>query len=210
MLKRVNSMKVIINKWLENESSKFHAMKLTKVEWEHVNMIMNILRSFQKVTEHLSISSQIIIHKAWIVYNDMHEHLESHMKRLAARSRAVWTNSLQLTIASAQVKLKKHYEVTAENAELYFNLDICLNSRDKLDYYKIIVLFLSIADYVAEMFYYWLCRWLCCWGVLLLIMSLIMSLVISLIMSLRCSIADYVADYVAEMFYRWLCRWLCR
>jgi hypothetical protein len=63
MLKRASLLKLVIKRWLNDSSSKLQILQLFKQKSEHVDFIINILKSFQDVTKHLSTLSQVIIHK---------------------------------------------------------------------------------------------------------------------------------------------------
>jgi homogentisate 1,2-dioxygenase len=78
----------------------------------------------------------IDIHIAWIVYNTMHAHLKNCSQKLK-KERNKFLQNLRSIINATQEKLKKYYDVTSSKKDLYFNLDLCLNSCDKLNYYKI-------------------------------------------------------------------------
>ncbi len=66
----------------------------------------------------------------------MHAHLKNCSQKLR-EERSKFLQNLRSTINATQKKLKKYYDATSNKEDLYFNLDLCLNSCDKLDYYKI-------------------------------------------------------------------------
>ncbi len=137
MLKRAHLLRDTIEEWFTHTIVlKLQCLKLTTSEWKQIETIIEILRSFQQITDSLSFSSQLAIHTAWIVYNTMHAHLKNCSQKMK-RERNKFLLNLRSTIDATQEKLKKYYEATSDKEDLYFNLELCLNSCDKLSYYKI-------------------------------------------------------------------------
>jgi hypothetical protein len=137
MLKRTHFLRDTIEEWLTHTVVlKLQCLKLTASEWKQIETIIDILRSFQQITNSLDSSTQSAIHIAWIVYNIMHAHLKNCSQKLK-KERSKFLLNLRSIIHATQEKLKKYYDATSSKEDLYFNLDLCLNSCDKLDYYKI-------------------------------------------------------------------------
>jgi hypothetical protein len=137
MLKRTHLLRNIIEEWLLHTIVlKLQCFKLTTNEWKQIETIIDILRSFQQITTSLNSLTQSAIHIAWIVYNIMHAHLENCSQKLKKEGNKFFFN-LRSIINATQEKLKKYYDVTSSKKNLYFNFEFCLNSCDKLDYYKI-------------------------------------------------------------------------
>lgn len=153
MLQKINKMKEIIKSWLDDDSVKLHILWLFKVKWKQINFIVKLLRSFQKIIETLNSFINFFIHKIWIVYNVVHAHLKCRTIQIRTWARIIWTNSLLTAIKTAQVKLWKYYNVTFEKADIYFNINLCLNLCDKLNYYSICQFSFTTALYRL------LCRW---------------------------------------------------
>jgi hypothetical protein len=135
MLKRIFLLRNVFQIWLEDQS-RMQMLKFKNVKWNQINFILNRLKFFQKITKTLKSSNQSSIHKAWIVYNAFHQHLKKYEKDFVKNARDSSFN-LRLTIQIAQKKLTKYYEAIFEAEDLYFNLSICLNSCDKLNYYSV-------------------------------------------------------------------------
>jgi hypothetical protein len=135
MLKRIFLLRDVIQIWLEDQS-RMQMLKFKIVKWNQISFILDMLKSFQEITKTLKSSNQSSIHKAWIVYNALHQHLKRYEKNLVENARDSSLN-LRLTIQTAQKKLTKYYEAIFETEDLYFNLSICLNSCDKLNYYSV-------------------------------------------------------------------------
>jgi hypothetical protein len=137
MLKRTHLLRDTIEEWLiHTVVLKLQCFKLTTNEWKQIETIIDILRSFQQITNFLDSSTQSTIHIAWIVYNTMHAHLKNCSQKLKEK-RSKFLQNLRSIINATQEKLKKYYNVTSSKEDLYFNFDLCLNSCDKLNYYKI-------------------------------------------------------------------------
>jgi hypothetical protein len=137
MLKRTHLLRDTIKEWLTHTIVlKLQCLKLTTSEWKQIETIIDILRSFQQITNFLDSSTQSAIHIAWIVYNIMHAHLKSCSQKLK-KERNKFLLNLRSIINATQEKLKKYYNATSSKKDLYFNLELCLNSCDKLNYYKI-------------------------------------------------------------------------
>jgi hypothetical protein len=137
MLKRIYFLRDTITKWLIHTIVfKLQCLKLTTNEWKQIKTIIDILRFFQQITNFLNSSTQSAIHIAWIVYNIMHAHLENCSQKLKKKRNKFFLN-LRSIINATQEKLKKYYDVTSNKKNLYFNFELCLNSCDKLNYYKI-------------------------------------------------------------------------
>jgi hypothetical protein len=136
MLKRIHLLRDTIEEWLIHTIVlKLQCLKLTASEWKQIETIIDILRSFQQITNFLESSTQSAIHIAWIVYNIMHVHLKNCSQKLKEKRNKFLLN-LRSIIHVTQEKLKKYYDATSSKEDLYFNFDLCLNSCDKLNYYK--------------------------------------------------------------------------
>jgi hypothetical protein len=137
MLKRAHFLRDTIEEWLTHTVVlKLQCLKLTTNEWKQIETIIDILRFFQQITNSLDSSTQSTIHIAWIVYNTIHVHLKNCSQKLK-KERSKFFQNLRSIINATQEKLKKYYDVTSNKENLYFNLDLYLNSCDKLNYYKI-------------------------------------------------------------------------
>jgi Asp-tRNA(Asn)/Glu-tRNA(Gln) amidotransferase C subunit len=137
MLKRIHFLRDTIEEWfIHTVVLKLQCLKLTTNEWKQIETIIDILRFFQQITNFLNSSTQSTIHIAWIVYNTMHAHLKNCSQKLK-KERSKFLQNLRSIINATQEKLKKYYDVTSSKKDLYFNLDLCFNSCDKLNYYKI-------------------------------------------------------------------------
>jgi hypothetical protein len=66
----------------------------------------------------------------------MYAHLKNCSQKLK-KERSKFLQNLRSIINATQEKLKKYYDATSSKKNLYFNLDLCLNSCDKLDYYRV-------------------------------------------------------------------------
>jgi hypothetical protein len=83
MLKRAHFLRDTIEEWfIHTVVLKLQCLKLTANEWKQIETIIDILRSFQQITNSLNSSTQSIIHIAWIVYNIMHVHLKNCSQKL--------------------------------------------------------------------------------------------------------------------------------
>jgi hypothetical protein len=150
MLKKVFLLRDVIQIWLDDQSC-MQVLKIKNMKWNQISFILDMLKSFQEITKILESSNQSSIHKAWIVYNALHQHLKRYEEDLVENARDSSLN-LRLTIQTAQNKLTKYYEAIFEAENLYFNLSICLNSCDKLNYYNVnsIFEFINRLHYVAQ------------------------------------------------------------
>ena len=137
MLSRAYIMKNTIKLWLNQDSDHLKVMTLTRVEWEQMKYIVNLLHSFQKIIESLSASSKSFIHKVWIVYNVMHAHLESQEVEIRSRTQMSWTEQLSVAILVVKNKLTKYYSAIAESQRIFFNVKVLLNLCVKLDFYSV-------------------------------------------------------------------------
>jgi hypothetical protein len=137
MLKRTHFLRDTIEEWfIHTIVLKLQCLKLTTNKWKQIETIIDILRSFQQITNSFDSSTQSAIHIAWIVYNIMHAHLKNCSQKLR-KERSKFFLNLRSIINATQEKLKKYYDVTSSKKDLYFNLELCLNSCDKLNYYNI-------------------------------------------------------------------------
>ncbi len=66
----------------------------------------------------------------------MHAHLKNCSQKLKEERSKFFLN-LRSIIHATQEKLRKYYDATSSKKNLYFNLDLCFNLCDKLNYYKI-------------------------------------------------------------------------
>ena len=137
MLKRALKMRSIIDIWLIENEVKFRILRLSSQEWKQIQHIIDLLKSFQQITEFLSSISESFIHKTWVVYNVMHAHLKTQKRAVTNDISRAWTAQLRDAIDAAIESLIKYYDATIDKEETYFNLRICLNSCVKLNFYSV-------------------------------------------------------------------------
>ena len=137
MLFRAYTMKNVIKLWLKQDSSNLRVLDLNRMKWEQMRYIVDLLKLFQKVIEHLSEVMKSSIHKVWKIYNDMHAHLETQKTKIKRRSQVQWTKQLVFVILIAKSKLTKYYDATVDVKKDLFNVEILLNSCVKSNFYAI-------------------------------------------------------------------------
>ena len=72
-----------MNKWVDDcDSSKLKLLKLSNVEWKHIEYLITLLYSFYRYTKALSATSGCIVHQVWQIYNNLFQHLENQCKEV--------------------------------------------------------------------------------------------------------------------------------
>jgi hypothetical protein len=120
MLKKIHLVRDTIEEWFVHTIVlKLQCLKLTTNEWKQIETIINILRSFQQITNFLNSSTQSAIHIAWIVYNTMHAHLKNCSQKLKEERSKVFLN-LRSIINATQEKMKKYYDTASSKKKFIF------------------------------------------------------------------------------------------
>jgi hypothetical protein len=120
MLKRAHLLRDTIKEWfIHTVVLKLQCLKLTTNEWKQIETIIDILRSFQQITNSLDSSTQSTIHIAWIVYNTMHAHLKSCSQKLK-KERSKCLQNLRSIINATQEKIEEVLWCYVEQKKLIF------------------------------------------------------------------------------------------
>ncbi len=80
--------------------------------------------------------SELTIHKLWYAYNDLFDHLKKQNEAIR-KFELFFSTELQDVIDALKKKLTQYYKKTEVNQGLFCNLDVILNSCNKLDMYNV-------------------------------------------------------------------------
>ncbi len=80
--------------------------------------------------------SELIIYKLWYAYNNLFDHLEKQ-NEVIKKFKLFFSTELQNVIDALKKKLTQYYKKIKVNQELFCNLDVILNSCNKLNMYNV-------------------------------------------------------------------------
>ncbi len=84
----------------------------------------------------MSAINELTIYKLWYVYNDIFNHLEKQNEAIR-KFKLFFSAELWDVINALKKKLTQYYKKTEVNQELFCNLDVILNSCNKLNIYNV-------------------------------------------------------------------------
>jgi hypothetical protein len=136
MLSRAYLLRKYIDEWLRSEGNyrkKFLKLRVSKLEWNHVQYMITLLQPFKQWTNALSKTKSVVIHQAWIVYNQLYDHLDDAFDKF--NSSHASGEIYRSAIDAARKKLSTYYSKTTTEGLLY-NLACILDPSNKLTLYK--------------------------------------------------------------------------
>jgi len=122
---------------ITKSSKKLETLCVSEQKWQQVTYIMMLLQLFKKYTESMNQTHNSIMHKAFLVYINLFDHLknQNNIKRLDSILK--WTVKLKTAIEKALIKMKKYYVWTEDENDLLYNIVIVLDSTQKLSLYQV-------------------------------------------------------------------------
>ncbi len=144
MMQRIYQLHNDICVWISQEcnritksSKKLETLYVSEQKWQQVTYIMMLLQFFKKYTESMSQTHNSIMHKTFLVYINLFDHLknQNNIKRL--NSILKWTVKLKTAIEKALTKMKKYYVQIENESNLLYNIIIILDSTQKLSLYQV-------------------------------------------------------------------------
>jgi hypothetical protein len=148
MIKRALCLRVNISNWLNHQTSDLNTyikkkqrqdlkkLCMSEQEWKEVTYMMNLLRSFHDWTQTIDKTRDATIHLIFSAYNNLFDHLENQ-KIKCETVEISWSNDLARALRKASNKLSKYYAMTDEKRDTLYNVDILLDSIEKLRFYQI-------------------------------------------------------------------------
>jgi hypothetical protein len=110
-------------------------MHLSDEEWELVRYLVFLLYPYYTWTEKLSKMSGPTIHKSWVVYTALFEHLKQAEGRLL-KKKEVWKVLLADSVVAAHRKLSQYYSNTDGPRGQIYNLATVLDPTQRLTIYQ--------------------------------------------------------------------------
>jgi len=131
MLQHAIRLRFAIRDWIKKNSRYTHLYS-TNEEWNQVEYIITVLASFYYYTAWVSTTVAVTLLFAFIIYNDLFNHLDITKERLEKKNQN-WKKELAKKIDSAVKVLSKYYSAISEDSkELLYILALILHSSYKL------------------------------------------------------------------------------
>src|SRR5437588_6818709 len=134
MLARALRMKDFTREWIR-EYERYMPLWSTSGEWKQVEYILEVLKPIRFYTLWMSKTRVQTIHKVFVVYNCIFDHLEYQISILENK-RKRWKVDIQEALGKAKEKASKYYTKTENPRGLLLALGACLNLYSKLDLFK--------------------------------------------------------------------------
>ena len=154
MFEKTYSLREYITIWLKKEFYNFRLLIFNKIKWKQIKFFLNILHSFQQMIDFVNFINSATIHIVWIIYNAMHVHFERQIAKCKILKMSWSKFFLRFAFLTIQNKLRNYYDATTNKTKLFFNLNICFNSNNKLNYYNVNCFFKLINFFLLWMIFY--------------------------------------------------------
>src|SRR5437588_4771471 len=134
MLARALRMKDFTREWIR-EYECYMPLWSTSGEWKQVEYILEVLEPISLYTLWMSKMRAPTIHKVFVVYDCIFDHLENQISILENK-RIRWKVDIREVLGKAKEKASKYYSKTENPRGLLLALGACLNPYSKLDLFK--------------------------------------------------------------------------
>jgi hypothetical protein len=111
--------------------------------------MIKLLRSFHDWTQRINKTRDSTIHFVFFAYNSLFDHLKNQRIR-CENVEIFWFNDLSRALKKASNKLSKYYAMTNEKRDILYNVDILLDSIEKLAFYQICCLMNIFHEYFSR------------------------------------------------------------
>ena len=119
----------------QNNNQKLKKLCLDQAEWKQVHYAISILRPFQAWTLVLGQTQGTTIHLAFLVYNELFNHLEDQLDKIKKKRNFQWALEFTKAIEQGIAVLKKWYQKMDEPTCIHYNLATILYPSTKLNLY---------------------------------------------------------------------------
>lgn len=127
-------MKDFTREWIR-EYERYMPLWSTPGEWKQVEYILEVLEPIRLCTLWMSRTRAPTIHKVFVVYDCIFDHLDSQISMLE-KKRLRWKVDIREALGKAREKASKYYSKTENPRGLLLALGACLNPYSKLDLFK--------------------------------------------------------------------------
>ena len=128
-------MKDFTREWIR-EYERYMPLWSTSGEWKQVEYILEVLEPIRLYTLWMSKMRALTIHKVFVVYDCIFDHLENQISILENK-RMRWKVDIREALGKAKEKASKYYSKTENPRGLLLALGACLNPYSKLDLFKV-------------------------------------------------------------------------
>lgn len=150
MLIRFQTLKIVINWWIEQIFFEYYFFRLKKNEWNQIKYLIQLFESIKNITNFVFKFKIATIHTIWKIYEFLFDHLKKQKKTAKKINYEFWIENFRLTIETNHKKLRKYNDKIAIFYELYLNFVIILNSKIKLNLYEINDYFFNARSHVRD------------------------------------------------------------
>ena len=144
IMKRAHQLCNDICVWIDQESDqnsrsnrKLEVLWVFEWEWWQIEYIIKLLELFKKYIKTINQTQNLTIHKTFLVYSNLFDHLKNQNNIKKLNSVLKWTDELEMTVENIFIKMRKYYVYMKDKNDLLYNIATVLNSTQKLSLYKI-------------------------------------------------------------------------
>jgi hypothetical protein len=118
-------------------------------EWKKMTYMIELLRSFHDWTQRIDKTRDSTVHFVFSAYNSLFDHLKNQRIKCDIFEIS-WFDDLSRALKKASNKLSKYYAMTDEKRDILYNVDILLDSIEKLAFYQICCLTNIFHEYFSR------------------------------------------------------------
>jgi hypothetical protein len=153
MLERAWEMQIAIEKWLDDPDTndRYTKLRLKQEEWNHVDMLLNILKPFSQITAAIGRTTSPTIHEPFRLYNYLFDELEKHEKHYAHPTRRSTQGKGDVATATqaAKDKLSQYYGKTIGKGGTFYALATILTPWIKKTLFQASTCFYPLSSYIT-------------------------------------------------------------
>lgn len=136
MIRRAIKLRPAIESFIQHwDHDNIDHLHPTAIEWKQLEYLLELLYPFFLFTSCLSENSGPTVHKVYDIYNNLFDHLDQSINRLA-RKRAPWKKEILQGLEDAHQKLRKYYHRTYQAEGYIYAIATVLDPMSKLEKFK--------------------------------------------------------------------------
>lgn len=116
-------------------------LRLSSTEWNHLELLTEVLKRFKDATNFLSENHKPQIQYIWLMYNRLFDFLDKMLEDLdedlESQDSREWPAVVQDAAEKGRVKLSKYYSKTGKEQGFLFNCATILDPTQKLTAYEV-------------------------------------------------------------------------
>ncbi len=129
MLRRARRLQSVFDRYCDEHN--YPQFKLDKIEWRHVDYLLQLTKPFFLFTTALCKSKDVTVHNVFSIYNKLFDHLETSILRLQQKS-VPWKRAMRDALIAAKTKLSAYYGKTYQEQGYLYAMSTILSPQYKL------------------------------------------------------------------------------